>query len=527
MIDVITREDIDKHNKGFLLKWANDVEKQDGVDNPSWKKSSADNFFVEMDNQTSIINDARFIVMDAVTYDISYLRVKARLQYMGGLTGSKKGKQLTDDYTSDLTETVPEFYKNELNAVPFSAFTWTPKTFLVQNIEKASFLPKMESLLAERAGYSAELIGMYGIKKASGATQDGMDHLDGIFKQATDIKTAYTTAQAAGADPSAEDYVPFDPQTPMGYYDDIVIGGSASLITQMQNMLTQFSIQKGNRSNAKFYVSNLVYGLLTQEAGNRQTGQGDAIFFNGTELTIWNTPIVVADFMDTPENDFGEQVLLADPDSIVFGFLDEIKSENSYEHKFKAYLSSVDVYFDVLILWNKDVLVAKVTTSSPIGTEADITVNVGDGTNAINGASVVLIDSDNLSATKTTSNGKVEFTDIDNGEYTINVSKDNYTTYTGTVTVAGADITANVTLTQTRTISFTINDGTDAIQGAEVVIDGDTAGKKTTGSSGGCTATLADGEHEVVISKTGYTTKTQTITTDSTHTTFTISLTEA
>ena len=367
MIQTITKEDIEIHNKGFLLKWANDVEKQDGVDNPTWKKPSADEFFVEMDNQTSIINDCRFIVMDAVTYDISYLRVRARLQYMGGLSGSAKGKQLTKAYTEDITETVPEFYKNTLEAVPFSAFTWTPKTFLVQNIEKASFLPKMEALLAERAGYSAELIGMYGIKKASGATQDGMDHLDGIFKQALNIRDAYDDAKEAGEDPTDPDYVPFDPQTPMGYYTDIELDETklfeenVGLISQMQAMLTQFSIQKGNRSNAKFYVSNLIYGLLTQEAGNRETGMGDAILFNGDQLTIWNTPIVVANFLDTPENDFGEQILLADPDSITFGFLDEIKSENSYEHEYKAYLSSVDVYFDVLILWNKDVLVAKVT----------------------------------------------------------------------------------------------------------------------------------------------------------------------
>ena len=346
---IVTKETI-QNNEPFILKWANDVEKQDGAENPAWKRSSADNFFVEVDNQTSIINDCRFIIMDAVTYDISYLRVKARLQYMGNLSGANKGKQLTCNYTQEIDETVPEFYKNSLNAVPFSAFTWTPKTFLLQNIEKASFLPKMEALLAERAGYSAELIGMYGIKKATGATQDGVDHLDGIFKQATDIKDGYDEAKE-GDD--------FDPQTPMGYYKDITIG-EGSLIEQMQNMLTQFSIQKGNRSKAKFYVSNLIYGLLTQEAGRRETGQGDAIFFNGTTLTIWNTQIVVADFLDTPENGFGEQILLADPDSLVFGFLDQITSENSYEHECKSYLSSVDVYFDVLILWNKDILVAKV-----------------------------------------------------------------------------------------------------------------------------------------------------------------------
>ena len=51
---------------------------------------------------------------------------------------------------------------------------------------------------------------------------------------------------------------------------------------------------------------------------------------------------------------------MADPDSIVFGFLNEIESENDYELSAKAYLSTVDVYFDVLILYNKDVLAAKI-----------------------------------------------------------------------------------------------------------------------------------------------------------------------
>ena len=71
--------------------------------------------------------------------------------------------------------------------------------------------------------------------------------------------------------------------------------------------------------------------------------------------------------MDTPENNYGETIILANPESLVFGFLDEITSENTYEHPMKSYLSSVDVFFDVLILWNKDVLFANVVTPSGNG----------------------------------------------------------------------------------------------------------------------------------------------------------------
>ena len=168
---------------------------------------------------------------------------------------------------------------------------------------------------------------------------------------------------------------------------------------------------------------------------------------------------------------------------------------------------------------------------NPVASSGDISVNVTDGTDAISGATVVLSDGGDVSSSKTTdSDGEVTYNDVANGEYTLTVSKSNYTTETKTVVVAGEDQEVNVELTPTRTISFTIQDSQDtpeAIEGATVTIDGDTAHKKTTGAAGGCTATLADGEHTIVIEAEGYTTKTETITTDSTHASFTVSLTAA
>ena len=72
-------------------------------------------------------------------------------------------------------------------------------------------------------------------------------------------------------------------------------------------------------------------------------------------------------------------------------------------------------------------------------------------------------------------------------------------------------------------LSFTINDGTTGINGATVTI-GDVTG--TTGSSGGCTLKdIPAGTQSVTVTKTGYVTKTETITVDTDHTSFTISLT--
>ena len=91
--------------------------------------------------------------------------------------------------------------------------------------------------------------------------------------------------------------------------------------------------------------------------------------------------------------------------------------------------------------------------------------------------------------------------------------------------IAALEGNNNDTPATTRDISFSITDGTDPIQGASVVIGSTT---KTTGSAGGCSFTgVAEGSVSVEVSKEGYTTKTETITVDSEHTSFTITLVAA
>lgn len=86
-------------------------------------------------------------------------------------------------------------------------------------------------------------------------------------------------------------------------------------------------------------------------------------------------------------------------------------------------------------------------------------------------------------------------------------------------------IYAELSVTQ-RTISFSVDDGADtpnSIKGAKVKI-----GRKsgTTGNAGGCTLTsIPDGDHTVEVTAEGYEDYKDTITTDESHTSFTISLT--
>ena len=167
-------------------------------------------------------------------------------------------------------------------------------------------------------------------------------------------------------------------------------------------------------------------------------------------------------------------------------------------------------------------------TTLPKPNIGDISVNVTDGTDAISGASVVLTDADSDDTTKTTdSDGEAVFENVETGTYTLTVSKTDYATVTQTLVVTG-DVTVDVELTPCRTVNITVDDGdsTDpqGISGATVVIDGDTENARTTGSSGGTAPKLPDGEHTIAVSKSGYQDKSVTITVDSTHTSFTISL---
>lgn len=73
-------------------------------------------------------------------------------------------------------------------------------------------------------------------------------------------------------------------------------------------------------------------------------------------------------------------------------------------------------------------------------------------------------------------------------------------------------------------LSFTVNDGTDPVQGAVVTV---TTGKTgTTGSSGGCTVSkVLPATYTVTVTAEGFEDYSDSIVVDKTHTSFTISLT--
>lgn len=155
----------------------------------------------------------------------------------------------------------------------------------------------------------------------------------------------------------------------------------------------------------------------------------------------------------------------------------------------------------------------------------DLSFTINDGTDPIVGATVKI-----GSKTGTTdSNGGCTIEGVAEGLQSVEVTATGFNEKTQSITVDSTHTSFTITLEEdaptitTRDLSFTINDGTNPIKGATVKIGSKTG---TTGDAGGCTLKdIEDGSQSVEVSATGYVTKTETITVDSTHISFTISLT--
>ena len=154
----------------------------------------------------------------------------------------------------------------------------------------------------------------------------------------------------------------------------------------------------------------------------------------------------------------------------------------------------------------------------------DIAISVNDGTDPIEGATVTI----GSKTGTTSSDGGCTIKDVTDGTISVTVSATGFTTKTETITVSEDDTSFTISLVSeevdpvTRKITFTIDNGTNAIEGATVTIDGTS---KTTGSDGGGSFDgIADGSVSVTVSATGYVTKTESITVSSSDTSFTISL---
>lgn len=344
---MITKQDIDA-NKPVIVKWDKALLNANGQVTEGVLAGQAEEFITRIEEESELLSELRYLEMDGETLDIQGLRVRAKLKNMNKLSGSSKGAQI-DDITL-LDETTPDILKTTLKAQPFTAYTTIPKTFLKTNIEKEGFIGKYESLLIPSCAFSAEQIAVFGKIPSTNQTAEGTEALNGILAQLDDVKTNYTTASST------------DPKVPMGKFTDI--NATTPVLTQIDEMLNQFTKQRGKRKLAKIFVSSRMESLMIAEASKRETDGGDRLLFNDVgNMMFRGREVVQLDVLDNPVNDYGDVVLIANPDSIAYGPVMEAESESQYDIKMKSYITSVDFMFDVAVIYAEDVLYAKVDYS--------------------------------------------------------------------------------------------------------------------------------------------------------------------
>ena len=134
----------------------------------------------------------------------------------------------------------------------------------------------------------------------------------------------------------------------------------------------------------------------------------------------------------------------------------------------------------------------------------DITILVKDAANnAVVGAEVTLTPTVGTAMSNNTdSQGKVVFTDVESGNYTLEVEKSGFSTYTQSINVTG-DQTFTAVIKTYYNLNFIIIDGIEnsPLNGAQVKVE---ALEKTTDSQGKATFSLPSGTYNVRVEKENY-----------------------
>ena len=413
---------------GGLTPYPQDPESEYAI-NPGWRlPDKYDYFFTRLDEDTSIIKDTTIVPMAELDKDISYLKTDIDIDDIRALkdypadANRVPGEQIQDIY--EFTEAVPKFEKTALHVKRGVAFTEVAETFIDENLEKEHFLQTTGDLYMRQLGLALEKKVMYSRYAPSRPNgRNIFDSLNGVFQQLKYVGENYEV----GTD------------QPKGFGSAFSIG-NGSIVKQFMEKIEEYEYQNGKDDYNVFYVSKVLYNKVLQEITTRETDYGDQVLRKGGEITIFDTPLRKVDFLNPyldpqKRNYWDHLALLTDASSIAVGIYNGddpsnvIKSRTTYEHKTLNYLTSWQLAFDTLLLWQEDVLAFDVIT----GETGSFVINVVDSSKTgIENATVEIYDpeADNpdepVGTGTTNASGNVQIDGLAYGRYRIKVTADEF-----------------------------------------------------------------------------------------------------
>lgn len=266
-----------------------------------------DQFVRVMQHRTAILNEARFIAMEAQQTDIDRVGFVGRILVAGEkLVNSEREHHVLeeDDYVK------PQFHTNKLIAKELQAVCGIRDKALRRNIERGNFEDTLVDLFGEAAGRDLEEWALMGNTDLTGGDDDDIISLSDNW-----IKLAEQKVFGDGASP---DFDPTDEDFP------------ENMFQAMLEALPKQYLQ--NRSEWRYYVPFEVEDAYRNLLKARGTALGDQAQQGDTPFRYKGIPIMYVPMLERSKDPNGDQgvgrvSLLSHPDNMAWGIFHEVTVE--------------------------------------------------------------------------------------------------------------------------------------------------------------------------------------------------------
>lgn len=309
----------------------------------------AKTFMTALTENTTFLDNSRVMPLTTNEMDFENIDQDGKLWHMSKLDKGVYGAQIDD--IRDRPEVMPTFGRKILKCEPFFGRTHVTWRTIKENIMGEQFVPFYQDLAVGTLKRNMEYSVTYGIKVPTPTTGTAMESTNGLLQQLKLQRSIYDANKDS------------KPRTAKGYYGtiDFATPDTKDPCVQIQDMITQYMIQGGNRKSAKLYMGSEAESEILQSQQTRKTERGDAVYFDDNGTThIWGVPVVHADTLDFPVNGWKPQMILGDLNGYVVGTKQDITTESKWDLFSQAYHMVTKVYYGTLLLEPAKILSADI-----------------------------------------------------------------------------------------------------------------------------------------------------------------------